>query len=145
MAANPYMEVRQVFQFLDCATRQQDVVDRCRGLPLWLAGRATGSAMRDYVFCLMLVSVVARLEFDVEFLHDVPGLHQTARFQPRLRILRDHFGITRSVYEAVDRIRDARNQFVHNATIRVNPGCTRAELPGVITTFLRHCDHPDDR
>ena len=140
---NPYLQLRNSFQFLECAVRQKDTLSRCRGQPQSSAGRNPESALRDYVFCLMLVSTVSQLEADIEKLSGIPGLHQTDKLAPRLRILRDHYGIANTTYDAVDRIRDARNDFVHNRSIKVEAGCTKGQMAGIIVTFLQLCRHPD--
>lgn len=142
---NPYIEIKNTFQFLECMTRQKEAFTRCRSLPANLSGRNPEAALRDYVFCLMLVRVIAQLEFDIDIIDNVPGLKQTDKLAPRHRILRNHFQIGREVFEAVDQIRDARNQFVHDGVTTVNPGCTKAEMPGHIITFLQRCNQPSYR
>jgi hypothetical protein len=139
---NRYVELKRAFQFLECATRQREVMSRC-DLPPFLTGRRAESSLRDYIFCLMLVSTVAQLEFDILALRGVPGLQAANTLATRLRILRDHYQVQVEVYDAVDRIRDARNHFVHHGDLRVDAGCTKAEVPGIMVTFLQRCRHPD--
>ncbi len=87
--------------------------------------------------------MVAQLEDDIERLRDVPCLRQTDKLSRRLLILRDHFQISVDSFDAVDRIRDARNRFVHDGVVGADVGCTSKELPGVIVDFLNSCNHPD--
>jgi hypothetical protein len=140
---NRYVELKRAFQFLECATRQKDLLARCRDLPSFLVGRPAESTLRDYVFCLMLVSVVTQLEADLERLRHVPGLARTDRLATRLRLLRDHFQISADVFDPLDRLREARNQFVHTGDLRVDAGCTKADMPGIVVRFLQRCSHPD--
>jgi hypothetical protein len=142
---NRYVELTRSFQFLECATRQKEVLTRCRHLPTFLAGRPVEASLRDYLFCLTLVSAVAQLEADLEHIRGVPDLHRTGLLSSRLRLLRDHFQVSGRVYGAVDQIRVARNRFVHEQEVRVDAGCTKAEVPGIMVTFLQHCRHPDYR
>lgn len=140
---NRYVELSRAFQFLECAVRQKELLTRCRGLPLFLTRRPAESSLRDYIFCLLLVSTLAHLEADIERLAGVPGLKRSDKLLPRLRILRDHFRIPAEVFNAVDRIRDARNQFIHEGKLPVDAGCTKADVPRIIVTFLHRCRHPD--
>ncbi len=139
---NPYIEIKNAFQFLDCAVRQRETFTRC-DFPFALSGKRADSVMRDYVFCLTLVSTVAQLEKDIETLRNVPDLRDSTMLAGKLRALRAHFRIGGEIYDSVDRIRDARNQFVHEGRLDVNPGCTKAEIPGIIVTFLQRCQHPE--
>ena len=114
---NRYVELKRAFQFLECATRQKDLLTRCRDLPGFLAGRRAEASLRDYLFCLMLVSAVAQLKADLDHLRGVPGLQAAGQLATRLRLLREHFQVPADVYDAVDRIRNARNPFVHDGEI----------------------------
>lgn len=138
---NPYVEIKNAFQFLECAVRQNETISRCN-FPYSLKGRRADSVFRDYVTCLMLVSVVAQLEHDIDELSGVPGLHHSNKLANRLRVLKDHFHIDSDAYDGVDRIREARNLFVHDGDLNVSTGCTRSEMPGIIVTFLQRCKHP---
>src|SRR5262249_43660864 len=129
--------------FLECAIRQKETLSRCRDLPSNLGGRPSESRLRDYVFCLMLVSTVAQLELDIERLAGIPGPQGAHRLATRLRIPRDHFQISTEAFDPVDRIREARNRFVHEGTLQVDAGCTKVEVPGIIVTFLQRCRYPD--
>jgi hypothetical protein len=140
---NRYAEIRQVFTLLECTTRQKEVLKRCGNLPDRLGGRNAASGIRDYVYGLMLVAVIAQLEHDVTRIQNVPGLQRAPGLAYRLRILRDHFQVGMDSFDAVDRIRDARNVFVHDGMISANAGCTKVEMPGHIVTFLQQCKHPD--
>jgi hypothetical protein len=71
---NRYAEIRQAVTFLECATRQKDTRQRCRNLPEQLGGRIAESGIRDYIYGLMLVAVIAQLEHDITTIRDVPGL-----------------------------------------------------------------------
>ena len=139
---NAYVEIKNTFQFFECAVRNNDRLDRC-SLPKQFQGRQTDSVLRDYVFCLTLVSMVAKLENDIESLSGVPLLRSTDKLKPRLRVLKNHFAVSNELFEAIDRIREARNAFVHDGNVSVNAGCTKAELPGKIVSFLQCCRHPD--
>ncbi len=141
-AMNSYIDIKDSFQFLVCAVRQKEMLKQCRSLPHRLSSRNSDTMLRDYLFCLILVRTIAQLEYDIEMLTDIPGLHKADKLSPRLRILRDHFQISADVYDAVDRIRDARNQFIHDGSTDVNAGRTMAEVPGVMVTFLQRCRHP---
>jgi hypothetical protein len=140
---NRYVELKRAFQFLECVTRQKDLRSRCRDLPPFLDGRRAETSLRDYLLCLMLVSTVAQLEADIERLEGIPGLRAANGLLARLRILREHHQIPGDVFDAVDRIRDARNRFVHQGELPVDPGCTKAEVPRIIVRFLQRCHHPD--
>ena len=143
--ANQYIDLKHAFKYLECASRQKDMVSRCKGLPKILAGRNPESGLRDYIHCLMLVTVIAQLESDIEQLRDIPLLHRTDMLAPRLIILRNHFQIESDVYSAVDGIRQARNLFVHEGQTQLNAGYAMAEVPGRIVTFLQRCQHPNYR
>jgi hypothetical protein len=39
--------------------------------------------------------------------------------------------------------RYARNRFVHDGETTADAGCIKGQLPGIITTFLQACRHPD--
>lgn len=91
----------------------------------------------------MLVATVTQLEADIEVLSGIPYLKASEKLAPLLRVLREHFSIPKEVYEAVDRIREARNSFIHQGRLRVDPGCTKADVPGIVVTFLQRCRHPD--
>jgi hypothetical protein len=106
-------------------------------------GGRTESVLRNYVFCLTLVSMVAQLEYDIEKLQDIPLLKQTDKLKPRLGVLKAHFSIKDDVFWPVDLIRDARNSFVHDGQTNVNAGCSKAEMPGKIVAFLQSCKHPE--
>ncbi len=106
-------------------------------------GSQSEALLRDYIFCLTLVSMVAKLETDIETLSGIPNLKRSDKLGPRLIVLRDHFQINQVIFDAVDQIREARNSFVHDGFLNLRPGCTRAEMPGKIVTFLQQCGHPD--
>ena len=141
MASNPYVEIRNGFQFLECAVRQKDSLSRC-SFPNHLGSGRAESSLRDYVFCLMLVSAIAQLEHDIEQLTDVPGLGKANKLAIKLRILRNHFHISAEAFEALDRLREARNDFVHSGRFNLDAGCTKSEIPGIMVTFLQRCSHP---
>jgi hypothetical protein len=139
---NTYVQIKNSFQFLECAVRRRGTLSECE-FPYEFKGRPADSALRDYILCQMLVSVVAQLESDIRLIAGVPGLGSAGSLSAKLRLLRDHFQISDVSYSAVDQVRDARNRFVHQGEFSVNPGCTKAELPGVLVSFLRKCQHPN--
>src|SRR5690348_9565317 len=135
---NEYLEIKRAFDFLECLVRNHESIGRCR-VPANLHGRPAKSALRDYSFCLMLVSMIAKFEDDIDSLTDIPHLKASDKLSPRLKILRDHFSITTDLYDTVDRIREARNSFVHEGQMQVDTGCTKVEIAGRIVDFLRKC------
>ena len=139
---NQYIEICRTFSFLECAVRQDSTKGRCRDLPQQLRGRQSDAALRDFIFCQMLVAIVSQLEDDIDALSGIPFLHKTWKLEPRLMILRKHFSISSAEWAGVDRIRIARNRFVHDGEISVNPNCTRAQVPGIVVSFLHSCQHP---
>jgi hypothetical protein len=139
---NQYVEIKNSFQFLECAVRQRETLTSC-SLPRQVKGKRADSALRDYLFCLMLVSAIAQLEYDIDKLRDVPGLHRTNKLSVRLQLLRVHYQIDGKMFDAIDRLRDARNRFVHEGESNLDAGCTKAEIPGIIVTFLQRCQHPE--
>lgn len=139
---NAYIEIKNSFQYLDCAVRNNQNLGRC-SLPKQLQGRNSEAILRDYVFCLTLVSFVAQLESDIDKFSGVPSLKATDKLKPRLRALKSHFSVPDDLFNAVDRIRDARNLFIHDGQLTVDTGCSRAEMPGKIVSFLQRCQHPD--
>lgn len=140
--ANPYVQIRRTFQFIDCAVRQDSIASKCRDLPDQVRGHNTDSALRDFVLCQMLVAIISQLEDDITELRGIPNL-QGNSLAGQLRALRDHFQISHQNFDGVDRLRSARNDFVHNGIIRVNPGCTKVQIPGIVVQFLQQCQHPN--
>lgn len=142
---NPYTDLQKAFQYLECSARQRGAQDCCGPLPHLLRGGDSDRALRDYVFCLLLVSAVAQFELDLGQIRGVPGNQSTWRLSARLKLLRDHFRVPPAAFDAVDQIRLARNQFVHDGSTNVEAGCTKRLVPGILVTFLHHCQHPQYR
>jgi len=101
------------------------------------------SALRDYIFGLMLVAVVAQLEDDIATIQGVPGLRNAGGLATKIRLLRFQFRVNDQVSDLVDRIKDARNLFVHDGMVTADAGCTRVEMAGHMVRFLQRCGHPD--
>ncbi|HEY3284962.1 MAG TPA: hypothetical protein VGN26_22035 [Armatimonadota bacterium] len=139
---NAYTRLANDFKLLDCVVRQRDALGRCGRLSGRTAGRDPGADARNLLFGLLLVCVVAQLEHDLDLLDGVPGLRGAGSLSARLRLLRDHFQISHRKFSQLDKIRDARNSFVHSGAERVSLGLTRAEVPGCVVEFLQCCEHP---